>query len=119
MLGDSLEKVHRIDETPLLPELLEAIDRADMLYEKLSDQADISIPHPRVISWDDAAYPPRPRELRLNILHWFVWWPGQLVVQIASAVLLWSDFYRDQAASSVIFTDETWLNQNSNCGHIK
>jgi hypothetical protein len=38
MLGSSLKKVYRIDETPCFPELLEAIDRADREHWREEDR---------------------------------------------------------------------------------
>jgi hypothetical protein len=38
MLGDSLKKVYRIDETPCFPELLEAIDRTDREHWRADDR---------------------------------------------------------------------------------
>jgi hypothetical protein len=38
MLGNSLKKVYRIDETPCFPELLEAIDRADREHWRADDR---------------------------------------------------------------------------------
>jgi hypothetical protein len=38
VLGSSLKKVYRIDETPCFPELLEAIDRADREHWREEDR---------------------------------------------------------------------------------
>jgi hypothetical protein len=41
MLGSSLKKVYRIDETPCFPELLEAIDRADREHWREEDRKEV------------------------------------------------------------------------------
>jgi hypothetical protein len=41
MLGDSLKKVYRIDETPCFPELLEAIDEADREHWREEDRKEV------------------------------------------------------------------------------
>lgn len=41
MLGDSLKKVYRIDETPCFPELLEAVDRADREHWREEDRKEV------------------------------------------------------------------------------
>jgi hypothetical protein len=41
VLGTSLRKVYRIDETPCFPELLEAIDQADREHWREEDRKEV------------------------------------------------------------------------------
>jgi hypothetical protein len=41
MLGSSLRKVYRIDETACFPELLEAIDQADREHWRAEDRKEV------------------------------------------------------------------------------